>query len=100
MFRNFTAQKFLKKVLDCEIFGPWKLKVHQKRAVNAYLKNNGKMILADDFNMGKTVTALACGHFANLKKILVIAPRALLSFWLHHLTQIASSPLVLDPKQE
>lgn len=43
------------------------------------------MILGDEWNMGKTVTSLACLHYSKCKKTLVIVPKILIKHWTWHI---------------
>jgi hypothetical protein len=69
-------------------FGRWVLAPHQNRAVEYFLRRGRRMILGDGWNMGKTVTSLACMHSSKCKKVLVLVPKILIEHWLWHVQQI------------
>lgn len=52
--------------------GRWILTPHQKRAIDFFLRKGRRMILGDGWNMGKTVTSLACMHYSKSRKVLIL----------------------------
>lgn len=56
-----------------------------------FIKAGRRIIIGDDWNMGKTVTSLSCMHYAKCKKTLVVVPKILLHNWLWHLNQLKTS---------
>jgi superfamily II DNA or RNA helicase len=71
--------------------GRWILSAHQKQTVEFFIKRGRRMIIADTWNMGKTVTSLACTQMSGAKKILVIVPKQLICHWAWHINQISFS---------
>lgn len=71
--------------------GRWILTPHQRRTVEYFLRRGKRMIIGDDWNMGKTVTALACMHYGKCKKVLIIVPKIILYHWIWHINQLKLS---------
>lgn len=71
--------------------GRWILTPHQRRTVEYFLKRGKRMIIGDDWNMGKTVSALACIQYGRCKKVLVIVPKILIYHWIWHINQLKVS---------
>jgi hypothetical protein len=71
--------------------GRWILTAHQSKIVHYFIQRGKRMIIGDGWNMGKTVTSLACMHYAKLKKILVIVPKQLFAHWYWHISQLCTS---------
>lgn len=61
---------------------------HQKKVIDFWLSSSKRIILADGWNMGKTVTSLACMHFAHNYKILIIVPEIKVHHWVWHVQQM------------
>lgn len=68
--------------------GRWILASHQRKTVEYFLQCGKKMILGDDWNLGKTVTCLACCQFSKSRKILVITPKSRIAHWIWHINQL------------
>lgn len=71
--------------------GRWILTPHQRRTIEYFIKAGRRIIIGDDWNMGKTVTSLGCMYYGKCKKILVVVPKILLYHWLWHINQLKTS---------
>lgn len=55
------------------------------------MRKGKRMILGDGWNMGKTVTSLACMKYSKSKKVLIMTNKILVSHWLWHVHQLLNS---------
>lgn len=46
------------------------------------------MILGDDWNLGKTVTSLACAVYSKSKRILILTRSCRMAHWIDHINQL------------
>lgn len=68
--------------------GRWILSPYQAKAVDFFFRAGKRILLAHDWNMGKTVTSLACMHYSRSNKILIVVPKILVGHWTWHVRQI------------
>ena len=70
--------------------GPWNLTDYQAKTTIKYVKGWRRMILGDETDVGKTVTALSCFCLARIKKVLIVCQKILIRFWWQHLKILAA----------
>ena len=60
------------------------------KTAKRYAKGWRRMILGDETDTGKTVTALACFSLSKIKKTLIVCHKVLVKFWWEHLKIVSA----------
>ena len=80
IFQEIASSKSIaKRIIDT--VGPWRLRPHQMSAIDFFYRHGGRVILADGWNMGKTVTTLAIMLSSLTKLFLVVCDAVLIYHW-------------------
>ena len=57
---------------------------HQQKSIKFYHKNGGRIIIGDEWGMGKTVTVLVICMIYKITNVFVICPKVLIPHWQSH----------------